>query len=174
MRKREDRVASGVEWRASPTGRRRSVGTLPGHDRGDAEHERQDGCRNPRARPHPPPAVNGNNASRISSARCHRSARDLARARPIRAASSPGTSRRKPRKSGGAWCWCMSSTAAALGEENGGRPARHSNRTTRSEEHTSELQSQSNLVCRLLLEKKKRIEISTYGISYEESALLEA
>src|SRR2546430_7364543 len=26
----------------------------------------------------------------------------------------------------------------------------------RSEEHTSELQSQSNLVCRLLLEKKKR------------------
>src|SRR5688572_30904307 len=28
--------------------------------------------------------------------------------------------------------------------------------TTRSEEHTSELQSQSNLVCRLLLEKKKK------------------
>src|SRR2546427_7812366 len=28
--------------------------------------------------------------------------------------------------------------------------------TARSEEHTSELQSQSNLVCRLLLEKKKR------------------
>src|SRR2546430_7373234 len=27
--------------------------------------------------------------------------------------------------------------------------------TQRSEEHTSELQSQSNLVCRLLLEKKK-------------------
>src|SRR2546430_7187955 len=28
-------------------------------------------------------------------------------------------------------------------------------RNSRSEEHTSELQSQSNLVCRLLLEKKK-------------------
>src|SRR3989475_6759450 len=28
----------------------------------------------------------------------------------------------------------------------------------RSEEHTSELQSQSNLVCRLLLEKKKKKE----------------
>src|SRR2546430_4676706 len=28
--------------------------------------------------------------------------------------------------------------------------------TRRSEEHTSELQSQSNIVCRLLLEKKKR------------------
>src|SRR2546430_3327789 len=27
----------------------------------------------------------------------------------------------------------------------------------RSEEHTSELQSQSNLVCRLLLEKKKKL-----------------
>src|SRR6266478_10089225 len=34
-----------------------------------------------------------------------------------------------------------------------GRPRRHGGR--RSEEHTSELQSQSNLVCRLLLEKKK-------------------
>src|SRR2546430_9266253 len=32
------------------------------------------------------------------------------------------------------------------------RPAAHA----RSEEHTSELQSQSNLVCRLLLEKKKK------------------
>src|SRR2546430_10607603 len=31
----------------------------------------------------------------------------------------------------------------------------------RSEEHTSELQSQSNLVCRLLLEKKKRHESYT-------------
>src|SRR5688572_32450080 len=29
-------------------------------------------------------------------------------------------------------------------------------RVKRSEEHTSELQSQSNLVCRLLLEKKKK------------------
>src|SRR2546427_46845 len=34
-------------------------------------------------------------------------------------------------------------------------PARHE-RAGRSEEHTSELQSQSNLVCRLLLEKKNR------------------
>src|SRR2546430_12531295 len=31
---------------------------------------------------------------------------------------------------------------------------------TRSEEHTSELQSQSNLVCRLLLEKKKKYRIT--------------
>src|SRR2546430_12882170 len=33
--------------------------------------------------------------------------------------------------------------------------------TNRSEEHTSELQSQSNLVCRLLLEKKKKKNIQT-------------
>src|SRR2546430_10953007 len=33
----------------------------------------------------------------------------------------------------------------------------------RSEEHTSELQSQSNLVCRLLLEKKK----NTTNVTYE-------
>src|SRR2546427_4524466 len=33
---------------------------------------------------------------------------------------------------------------------------RHHDFRYRSEEHTSELQSQSNLVCRLLLEKKKK------------------
>src|SRR2546430_11700024 len=45
-------------------------------------------------------------------------------------------------------------------------PTRHSRnalrkvvRACRSEEHTSELQSQSNLVCRLLLEKKKTISL---------------
>src|SRR5256886_17580441 len=35
--------------------------------------------------------------------------------------------------------------------------SRGSSDLDRSEEHTSELQSQSNLVCRLLLEKKKNI-----------------
>src|SRR2546430_13361501 len=33
----------------------------------------------------------------------------------------------------------------------------------RSEEHTSELQSQSNLVCRLLLEKKKNKDANSYS-----------
>src|SRR5205085_11198542 len=37
-----------------------------------------------------------------------------------------------------------------------GPRAGHRRRVPRSEEHTSELQSQSNLVCRLLLEKKKK------------------
>src|SRR2546430_11584072 len=35
-------------------------------------------------------------------------------------------------------------------------------RRPRSEEHTSELQSQSNLVCRLLLEKKKQYHETVY------------
>src|SRR5688572_33230247 len=39
-----------------------------------------------------------------------------------------------------------------------GSPGTPAGATPRSEEHTSELQSQSNLVCRLLLEKKKKKE----------------
>src|SRR2546430_5586036 len=35
--------------------------------------------------------------------------------------------------------------------------------TSRSEEHTSELQSQSNLVCRLLLEKKNAVATLTFA-----------
>src|SRR5258706_7355153 len=47
-------------------------------------------------------------------------------------------------------CW---SPAAA----DSGSPTPYSG--SRSEEHTSELQSLTNLVCRLLLEKKKKIKI---------------
>src|SRR5256886_2911600 len=46
------------------------------------------------------------------------------------------------------------------------KPAKLSNGVTiqvRSEEHTSELQSQSNLVCRLLLEKKKKPTLCDEG-----------
>src|SRR5688572_32634056 len=41
----------------------------------------------------------------------------------------------------------------------------------RSEEHTSELQSQSNLVCRLLLEKKKKKQI-TRNIKYYTTSIV--
>src|SRR2546430_12677457 len=44
---------------------------------------------------------------------------------------------------------CKASDAFCVGERLRTAPS------SRSEEHTSELQSQSNLVCRLLLEKKK-------------------
>src|SRR2546427_7899950 len=40
----------------------------------------------------------------------------------------------------------------------GAAPYHMAGGAARSEEHTSELQSQSNLVCRLLLEKKKKDE----------------
>src|SRR5688572_31827027 len=60
----------------------------------------------------------------------------------------------------------QSTTTAADSSQNSGtsrkmRPIQNSTSeprrsSDRSEEHTSELQSQSNLVCRLLLEKKKK------------------
>src|SRR5260370_24399298 len=39
---------------------------------------------------------------------------------------------------------------------------RRSSGSTRSEEHTSELQSHLNLVCRLLLEKKKQLYLNNH------------
>src|SRR2546426_4079073 len=52
------------------------------------------------------------------------------------------------------WLSCRWDTLIAT--RRGGRPALCQER--RSEEHTSELQSPCNLVCRLLLEKKKTSE----------------
>src|SRR5207237_3044246 len=51
---------------------------------------------------------------------------------------------------------------SSLARGRGRREARHpgparAHRSERSEEHTSELQSHLNLVCRLLLEKKKKM-----------------
>src|SRR5438270_1412220 len=52
---------------------------------------------------------------------------------------------------------------ARRGQGDPGPPARLSRlQRGRSEEHTSELQSQSNLVCRLLLEKKKWTRFSLF------------
>src|SRR2546430_9464540 len=50
-------------------------------------------------------------------------------------------------------------SSAGPGESGGpaGFAQENSRDLPRSEEHTSELQSQSNLVCRLLLEKKKKL-----------------
>src|SRR2546430_5962859 len=52
-----------------------------------------------------------------------------------------------------------STRITATGTLNDASDRAHASRSasaSRSEEHTSELQSQSNLVCRLLLEKKKK------------------
>src|SRR2546427_8037013 len=55
-----------------------------------------------------------------------------------------------------------------FGEQNDWRAGPVSTTETgvsfRSEEHTSELQSQSNLVCRLLLEKKKKKNITEKNV----------
>src|SRR2546422_3846876 len=53
----------------------------------------------------------------------------------------------------------------SLGARGGWRPvsrAAASPSATRSEEHTSELQSRLHLVCRLLLEKKKKEQTTQY------------
>src|SRR5688572_31375520 len=61
----------------------------------------------------------------------------------------------------------------SLAHRHGGLAAQHRHRqrrvhrlvgaVERSEEHTSELQSQSNLVCRLLLEKKNIIQLLPFS-----------
>src|SRR5438034_1526115 len=55
--------------------------------------------------------------------------------------------------------WFLCSLPTAAGSKRTSLPKRSSSRSAtcreRSEEHTSELQSHSDLVCRLLLEKKK-------------------
>src|SRR2546430_6346696 len=50
----------------------------------------------------------------------------------------------------------------------------HSADTDRSEEHTSELQSQSNLVCRLLLEKKKNTTHTPQQLRMPQSVTMQA
>src|SRR2546430_6534801 len=69
---------------------------------------------------------------------------------------------------------CTTSRSTRSGTSTGGRPGKGKRGNgegaapvvlsahLRSEEHTSELQSQSNLVCRLLLEKKKNKKHRTF------------
>src|SRR5439155_21724158 len=47
------------------------------------------------------------------------------------------------------------------GHRQGNPPVRPADAAGRSEEHTSELQSRGHLVCRLLLEKKKKSTLTT-------------
>src|SRR5260221_10872335 len=62
---------------------------------------------------------------------------------------------KRARAPGKLWRICFRRSAA------GGRsPEADTPKFSRSEEHTSELQSHSDLVCRLLLEKKKHTDIN--------------
>src|SRR5206468_10941855 len=78
----------------------------------------------------------------------------LRRARPRAPTDSRARGRRRPPRSRlrGLSSSAAPEVAAARGTVGLGRDE------LRSEEHTSELQSRSDLVCRLLLEKKKTIE----------------
>src|SRR5260370_20013435 len=59
-------------------------------------------------------------------------------------------------------CWCADGAVRQAGAA-GGSPG------GRSEEHTSELQSHLNLVCRLLLEKKKNTKHKSECTMFEET-----
>src|SRR2546421_6480509 len=58
---------------------------------------------------------------------------------------------------------------ACFGKATSSPVPRHAGRSSRSEEHTSELQSRSDLVCRLLLEKKTRPAIRQVGLDWLRS-----
>src|SRR2546430_10979144 len=62
------------------------------------------------------------------------------------------------------WLEFLAKVAAA--EQGLTRCSIYTNYSSRSEEHTSELQSQSNLVCRLLLEKKKKQKTHMHTSKY--------
>src|SRR5688572_30966543 len=64
--------------------------------------------------------------------------------------AAPSAARRRRRRRGSG---CVTPSGRRARSRSPG--TWRSSPTKRSEEHTSELQSQSNLVCRLLLEKKK-------------------
>src|SRR5688572_32317065 len=54
------------------------------------------------------------------------------------------------------------------------RETGHAQHLVRSEEHTSELQSQSNLVCRLLLEKKKKKQTNKTPTQHHKSTPIQS
>src|SRR5690606_42048397 len=83
----------------------------------------------------------------------------LPAALPISKASGPACGPRgnggAPSSASGAACWPRPYGGAPSGALCGPRVCGGAPSGPRSEEHTSELQSRENLVCRLLLEKKK-------------------
>src|SRR2546426_2475571 len=81
--------------------------------------------------------------------------------RPPRSTLFPYTTLFRSRRAAALGCegkWAIHPSQVPLANEVFTPPA-----AERSEEHTSELQSPCNLVCRLLLEKKKRIKANQTG-----------
>src|SRR5690606_40509492 len=82
---------------------------------------------------------------------------------PISCTSSHRRASRAPNRPRACWlaCWLISriwrnARGISSSRSEGAWLSSVSQRLRRSEEHTSELQSRENLVCRLLLEKKKK------------------
>src|SRR2546430_12286424 len=90
--------------------------------------------------------------------RCRSSFFFLMIRRPPRSTLFPYTTLFRSRKPDGAFatsCTARSRSRPPCSARGPTSSLRRAGARRRSEEHTSELQSQSNLVCRLLLEKKK-------------------
>src|SRR5690606_41606703 len=77
---------------------------------------------------------------------------------PIWAVTPPAPAARTPRRAARTPRRAAREPAAAAREPAAAARGRPKAPGHRSEEHTSELQSRENLVCRLLLEKKKKIK----------------
>src|SRR5215204_6650112 len=73
--------------------------------------------------------------------------------------------RRPPRSTLFPYTTLFRSSGRRAAFRSGHRVAKQPGRPSRSEEHTSELQSHSDLVCRLLLEKKKTKYIIRFVIT---------
>src|SRR5256886_5196796 len=85
----------------------------------------------------------------------------LSRSQELRAAATPPAQRSSglPYRAASASHTAGDVQVAATTTATAGTPSNPAGPNIRSEEHTSELQSQSNLVCRLLLEKKKHTNL---------------
>src|SRR2546427_4461987 len=81
---------------------------------------------------------------------------------PISLKSASPSRMRRMRNGSGVWPAMADTAIGSVGEITA------ASANARSEEHTSELQSQSNLVCRLLLEKKKKINKKKKQRVYEK------
>src|SRR5256885_12992963 len=79
-------------------------------------------------------------------------------------AANPATPAPRDRASSSVSTWSSACCASAM-LRTGGNGSPLAPCTGRSEEHTSELQSPCNLVCRLLLEKKKKNHNTTRSIT---------
>src|SRR5436305_8687498 len=75
---------------------------------------------------------------------------------PMRSRKSERTSGELSAHAGNAWRAAATAASTSEGDPSGKR--------ARSEEHTSELQSRPHLVCRLLLEKKKKHKLLTHTL----------